>query len=62
MANSIGQNGALSGMNVTGNQQNSQNSLISPGAGSQDSHDITLSEKLMNELQVSVLLSIVLLL
>ncbi|XP_033230138.1 Krueppel homolog 1-like isoform X5 [Belonocnema kinseyi] len=52
MANSIGQNGALSGMNISGNQQqNSQNSLLSPGAGSQDSHDVTLSEKLMNELQ-----------
>ncbi|XP_051156052.1 zinc finger protein 853 [Leptopilina boulardi] len=52
MANSISQNGGLSGMNVTGNQQqNSQNSMLSPGAGSQDSHDVTLSEKLMNELQ-----------
>ncbi|XP_066601408.1 zinc finger protein 853 isoform X8 [Prorops nasuta] len=52
MTGSIGQNGALTGMNMSANQQqNSQNSMLSPGAGSQDSHDATFTEKLMNELQ-----------
>ncbi|XP_043489841.1 zinc finger protein 853-like isoform X7 [Polistes fuscatus] len=52
MAGTIGQNGALTGMNMSGNQQqNSQNSMLSPGAASQDSHDATLTEKLVNELQ-----------
>nr|XP_050855875.1 zinc finger protein 853-like isoform X8 [Vespula vulgaris] len=52
MAGTIGQNGALTGMNMSGSQQqNSQNSMLSPGATSQDSHDATLTEKLVNELQ-----------
>lgn len=52
MASSISQNGSLGGMNVSANQQqHSQNSMLSPGAGSQDSHD-TLTEKLVNEIQV----------
>ncbi|EZA59973.1 hypothetical protein X777_16176 [Ooceraea biroi] len=53
MAGTIAQNGGLAGMNMSGNQQqNSQNSMLSPGATSQDSHDATLTEKLVNELQV----------
>ncbi|XP_076230050.1 zinc finger protein datilografo isoform X13 [Nomia melanderi] len=52
MAGSIAQNGALAGMNMSTNQQqNSQNSMLSPGATSQDSHDASLTEKLVNELQ-----------
>ncbi|XP_024941040.1 uncharacterized protein LOC107268009 isoform X3 [Cephus cinctus] len=52
MTGSIGQNGALAGMNVSASQQqNSQNSMLSPGATSQDSHDASLTEKLVNELQ-----------
>ncbi|XP_020281385.1 zinc finger protein squeeze-like isoform X4 [Pseudomyrmex gracilis] len=52
MAGTIAQNGGLAGMNMSGNQQqNSQNSMLSPGATSQDSHDATLTEKLVNELQ-----------
>ncbi|XP_034951512.1 uncharacterized protein dati isoform X4 [Chelonus insularis] len=50
MAGSMTQNG-LAGMNVPNQQQNSQNSMLSPGTGSQDSHDATLAEKLVNELQ-----------
>ncbi|XP_076230049.1 zinc finger protein datilografo isoform X12 [Nomia melanderi] len=53
MAGSIAQNGALAGMNMSTNQQqNSQNSMLSPGATSQDSHDASLTEKLVNELQI----------
>ncbi|XP_029051390.1 zinc finger protein 853 isoform X12 [Osmia bicornis bicornis] len=52
MSGSIAQNGALAGMKMSTNQQqNSQNSMLSPGATSQDSHDISLTEKLVNELQ-----------
>ncbi|XP_076292411.1 zinc finger protein datilografo isoform X16 [Lasioglossum baleicum] len=52
MASSIAQNGGLAVMNMSANQQqNSQNSMLSPGATSQDSHDASLTEKLVNELQ-----------
>ncbi|XP_076545168.1 zinc finger protein datilografo isoform X13 [Osmia lignaria lignaria] len=51
MSGSIAQNGALAGMKMSNQQQNSQNSMLSPGATSQDSHDISLTEKLVNELQ-----------
>ncbi|XP_076390921.1 zinc finger protein datilografo isoform X5 [Megachile rotundata] len=52
MTGGIAQNGALAGMNMSTNQQqNSQNSMLSPGATSQDSHDTSLTEKLVNELQ-----------